>query len=102
MSPNDLTQALTPTPTGVRLKLHIQPGAKKNEIVGLHDGALKIKIKAPPEDGKANKELRAYLAKLLGTPQNTISIDSGESSRKKTLSIAGLTIESAIARILAS
>ena len=45
------------------IKLHIQPNAKENKVIGLHDESLKLKIKAPPIDNKANKEIILYLSK---------------------------------------
>lgn len=71
------------------LQVYIQPGAKKNEIVGLHNGALKIKIKAPPVDGKANETLIDFLADFFGVPKKRLEIISGEKSRNKKISISG-------------
>jgi len=67
------------------LKVYLQPGAKKSEIIGPHDGYLKIKIKAPAVEGKANLELIYFLSKLFKLRQNQIQIDKGELSRKKNV-----------------
>ena len=71
------------------LKVYVQPGAKKNEIIGLHGdpARLKIKIKAPPEDGEANSELINFLAKYLGISKSKIAILRGDISRQKDLVI---------------
>lgn len=75
---------------GVTLRLHIQPGAKKTEVAGLHGEALKIRLAAPPVDGKANACLIAFLAGQLGVARATISLVSGETSRAKRVRIAGV------------
>ena len=78
---------------GVILRLHIQPGAKKTEIAGLHGEALKIRLAAPPVDGKANAALLAFLARLLDVPRAAISLESGHNSRHKTLRIDGAPLD---------
>lgn len=76
---------------GLSLKLHVQPGAKKSEIAGIHGDRLKIRLKAPPVDGKANKELVDFLSKLFDVPKRNIEISSGLASRQKTVKIIGIT-----------
>jgi uncharacterized protein (TIGR00251 family) len=75
---------------GVTLRLHIQPGAKKTEVAGLHGEALKIRLAAPPVDGKANACLIAFLAKQFGVAKASISLVSGETSRAKRVHISGV------------
>ncbi|MDB5799652.1 MAG: hypothetical protein JWL63_591 [Rhodocyclales bacterium] len=75
----------------VTLTLHAQPGAKRTEFVGLHGEALKIRLAAPPVDGKANAALTKYLAGYLGVPRAAITILSGESSRHKILWLQGVS-----------
>ena len=75
---------------GVTLRLHIQPGAKKTEVVGLHGEALKIRLAAPPVDGKANACLIAFLAERLGVAKAAISLVSGDTSRAKRVRISGV------------
>lgn len=74
---------------GDDLLLHcqLQPRASKNEIVGIHDSRLKIRITAPPVDGKANQHLIGLTSKWFGTPRGEISIVRGETGRQKTLLI---------------
>ena len=64
---------------------HIQPGAKKSQIKGLYDNCLKIQLKAPPVDGKANKALIGFVAELFNCSRSNILIKSGLSNRRKTL-----------------
>jgi hypothetical protein len=72
------------------LSCHVQPGARKTCLSGLHDERLKIQLKAPPVDGKANKMLVEYLSKLCDRPRSEIAICRGESSRFKTIRINGM------------
>lgn len=74
------------------LSLHIQPGAKKTEIAGLHGEALKIRLAAPPVDGKANAELIAFLAKTCGVPKSAVELVSGETSRTKRVRLTGVDV----------
>ena len=71
------------------LLLHclLQPRASKDEIVGIHDNRLKIRITAPPVDGKANQHLIGLASKWFGTPKGKVSIVRGETGRQKTLLI---------------
>lgn len=77
---------------GVLLTLHIQPGAKKTEVVGLHGDALKVRLAAPPVDGKANDALIAFLADRLGLAKARISLVSGQTSRRKCVAVSGIDI----------
>lgn len=73
----------------VILTLHIQPGAKKTEITGLHGDALKIRLAAPPVDGKANAALIAFLAKACGVSKSSVELVSGDTSRAKRVRVSG-------------
>ena len=75
---------------GVTLRLHIQPGAKKTEVVGVHGEALKIRLAAPPVDGKANACLIAFLADRLGVARSAVRLVSGAASRAKRVRISGV------------
>lgn len=74
------------------LALHVQPGATRTAVAGVHgdgDGArLKLRLAAPPVDGKANAELVRYLAASFGVPQKRVTLERGETSRQKTVRIA--------------
>ncbi|MGY0217088.1 DUF167 family protein [Endozoicomonadaceae bacterium StTr2] len=69
------------------LRCHLQPRASKDEFSGLHGDSVKIRIKAPPVDGKANAYLTGFLSKQFGVPKRDISIISGELNRQKTVRI---------------
>jgi uncharacterized protein (TIGR00251 family) len=69
------------------LKVKAVPGASKSECVEVKEGRLRIRIAAAAEDGKANEELRFFLAKILGCPKKNITLQSGEKSRLKTLAL---------------
>lgn len=75
----------------VVLMLHVQPGAKRTEVAGIHgEGAaarLKLRLAAPPVDGKANAELLRFLASEFGVPQRAVRLVHGESSRQKAVRV---------------
>lgn len=72
---------------GFRLALHVQPGAKRSEIVGPHGERLKIRIAAPPLEGRANEALLAFIAARLDLPRSKVRVIQGESSREKTVEV---------------
>jgi uncharacterized protein (TIGR00251 family) len=69
----------------ILLDIKAVPGASKSQIAGIQENRLRVKIAAAPEDGKANAELRAFLAKALYCPKKDIILKTGEKSRLKTL-----------------
>jgi uncharacterized protein (TIGR00251 family) len=71
------------------VEVHVVPRASRSAVVGVHDGCLKVTLDAPPVDGAANDALVALLAKLLGRPRRDVMLVRGQSSRRKTLAIAG-------------
>ena len=77
----------------VRLRIRAQPRASRTEVVGEHDGALKVRVAAPPVDGAANDELVRFLAKLLKRPAQSVRIVAGESARRKVVEIEDLSAE---------
>lgn len=84
----------------VVLTLHIQPGAKRTEIAGLHGEALKIRLAAPPVDGKANDALVAYLAKALGVTKSRVELVSGQTSRAKRIRVANVLADAVRAALM--
>jgi uncharacterized protein len=74
-------------PDGILLKIYVQPKSSKNEIVGVHDGAIKIRLTAPPVDNAANEMCVKFLAKQLGISKSSINIISGHTSRFKQIFI---------------
>jgi uncharacterized protein (TIGR00251 family) len=69
------------------LTLHVQPGAKRTEFVGVHGDALKVRLAAPPVDGKANAELLRFLADAFGVPVRQVTLVRGETARGKTVRV---------------
>ena len=78
---------------GVIFKIKVQPGAVKNEIVGVQGDALKVKINAPPVKGKANKALIDFLASKLGVKKSEVEIMSGHTSKIKKIKVVGEAIK---------
>ena len=74
----------------VVLALHVQPGAKKTEIAGEHGEALKVRLGAPPIDGKANDCLIAFLSERLGVPKARVVLEAGSTSRQKRVRVLGM------------
>ncbi len=83
----------------ITLTLHIQPGAKKTEFAGRHGDALKIRLAAPPVDGKANEALLKFIAETLGLAKSAVSLKSGQTSRRKVVEVVGATA-AAVARLI--
>jgi uncharacterized protein (TIGR00251 family) len=69
----------------------VQPRAAKNEIVGLHDGYLKLRLTAPPVEGAANEALIRFIADALGLPRRQVTVVAGSTGRRKILAIEGAT-----------
>jgi uncharacterized protein len=78
---------------GCVLPIRVHPGAKRNAIIGEHDGALKISLTTPPTDGRANEALIAFLAEKLRLPKARVMLVSGQANRSKVLRITGLNAE---------
>ncbi|HEY1210146.1 MAG TPA: DUF167 domain-containing protein [Terracidiphilus sp.] len=95
---------LRSTTEGVTLAVRAQPGAKKTAITGIYgEGAtaqLKIAVKAPPLEGRANLALIAFLAESLGVAKNAVELKAGELSRSKVFLLRGVTLEKAEAALL--
>lgn len=84
-----MAEPATATRQGVRLTVRVAPKASRSRVLGLVDGALKVAVAAPPEDGKANAELVATLADALGVARRDVVVASGAASRRKLVDIAG-------------
>ncbi|MEK6536722.1 MAG: DUF167 domain-containing protein [Actinomycetota bacterium] len=90
---------LSGTPDGTLLKLRVTPGAKKSEIMGEAGGRLRIRLQAPPVEGKANRELLRFIARELGLKKNRVALAGGEKSREKTVLLLDLPLPEAQARL---
>ena len=71
--------------------VRVQPRARKNEVAGVMEGALKIRLQAPAVEDRANEALREFLAELLKRPKSAVRILSGARSKVKRVEIAGVT-----------
>jgi uncharacterized protein len=71
------------------LTLHVQPGAKRTDVAGLHGEALKIRLAAPPIEGRANEALLKYIAEAFGVPLRQVELKQGGQSRHKVVAITG-------------
>ncbi|MDQ1277159.1 MAG: uncharacterized protein QG555_199 [Thermodesulfobacteriota bacterium] len=76
-------------PAGVLLKLKVLPRSSRCELVGRHGDALKIKVTAPPLEGRANEEIIEFLAEALGIKKGRLTIITGHKSQHKTVAITG-------------
>jgi uncharacterized protein (TIGR00251 family) len=93
------------TPKGVRLAVHVQPRASRNEVAGVHDEALKVRLQAPPVDGAANEALIRLIAESLGVRPRQVRIARGGSSRQKEVEILGVSaaaVASKLSEVLAA
>ena len=82
-----------------RISVHVKPNAQKSQIMGYKDEYLELRIAAPPDKGKANEELVAFLAKSLGVAKGDVNILSGATARRKVVGIAGLDGEEVVRRL---
>jgi hypothetical protein len=73
------------------IRVHVIPNAKIDKVVGKHGDAIKVKLRAPAVEGKANAALRRFLAEKLSMPQRTIVLECGKRSRDKVIRIDGLS-----------
>ena len=84
---------------GVTFMAKIVPGSSKTAVVGFLGGMIKIKVAAPPEKGKANQGLIAFLAKRLGTRKQAVTIVSGQTNPVKQVQIAGISAETLLDKL---
>jgi uncharacterized protein len=81
------------TPAGATFTVKVHPRAKKNAISGALGDALKLALTAPPVDGRANEACIEFFASLLKVPRSSVTIASGETSRRKVIRVAGLSAD---------
>ncbi len=82
------------------LRFHVVPNAKVNEVVGRHGVAIKVKLRAPAVEGKANAALRSFLAEELNISASRITLTRGQKSREKLIRIDALSEEDVRGRLL--
>lgn len=87
MTRSELVPAVKGQDGGVVLSCHVQPNASKTAVAGMYGAELKITLKTPPVDGKANKELCRFFAELFDLPGSSVQLLSGQTSRRKRILI---------------
>lgn len=75
--------------TAFILTLHVQPGAKRSEVAGLHGDALKVRLAAPPIEGRANEALMRFVADQFAVPLRNVELVRGAQSRHKMVKVTG-------------
>lgn len=90
---NERLDFLSENAQGSIIQVFVQPRASKNELAGVHENSLKIRLTAPPVEDEANKECVKFIAKLFNLPKTRVEILKGHKSRRKTLLIKGLSLE---------
>jgi len=83
----------------VKVSVRVQPGARKNELLGFQEDVLRVKIAAPPVDGKANRELIVFLSEALGIRKSDITIEKGATTKRKVVGITGITKAQFVERV---
>jgi uncharacterized protein len=96
---DDFLLALRADAGGVLLPVRAQPRARREALLGLRSGALRVATTAPPEDGRATGRIGCVLADSLGVPRASVSCIFGPQRRDKVFRVAGLTIDQAGARL---
>ncbi|MHC4550899.1 MAG: DUF167 domain-containing protein [Planctomycetota bacterium] len=89
-------------PGGATLAVRVAPGARSNRIVGVHGGALKVAVQAPPERGKANREVARLLAAAVGAQARDVAVVRGATARDKVLLFRGWNATDLRARIVSA
>lgn len=80
-------------------RVRVIPRASRDKIAGIHDGAVRVRLTAPPVEGAANEALVAFLSSVLRVPKRDIELVSGQSARNKVVSVSGLSPEEVLARL---
>ncbi len=82
-----------------RIRVRLTPRSARDELAGWQDGELRVRVTAPPLEGKANAALERLLAKVLGLPKTSVRVVAGARGRTKTVAIEGLSQDEALARL---
>ncbi len=92
--PDTTLPCLQSLPDGsLSIALYVQPRAARDGLAGLHEGRLKLRLTTPPVDGKANKAVISFLARLLHLPKSSVTIRTGLQSRSKVVIVTGADFE---------
>jgi uncharacterized protein (TIGR00251 family) len=90
---------LEPIEGGVQLAVRVVPGGSRDQVVGPRGDALKVKVSAPAEGGKANKAVWALLAETLGVSRRNVSVEAGRGTPRKRIAVRGIDPATAAARL---
>ena len=90
---------ISSTADGIVIEVRVIPRAGRSEVAGTRDGALLVRINAPPVDGAANAELIVLLADTLEVPRRNVTITAGATSRRKRVKVVGITADRATSRL---
>jgi len=90
---------ITPIGDGIVIHVRVIPRAGRSEIAGTREGALLVRLKAPPVEGAANAELIELLADTFGVPRRNVSIASGATSKHKRVKVVGIAADRATSRL---
>lgn len=91
--------SIVATRAGVRLTVHVRPGAAASAITKPHGDAIGVRLAAPPVDGKANRELIEFVAERLGVSRRAVTLVAGATSRRKVVDVAGIDAGAAAERL---
>jgi uncharacterized protein (TIGR00251 family) len=90
---------ISSTADGIVIEVRVIPRAGRSEVAGTRDGALLVRLNAPPVDGAANAELIVLLADTLEVPRRNITITAGATSKRKRVKVVGITADRATSRL---
>lgn len=79
-----------PVEDGIEFAVRVTPNSRRSEVVGILEGSLKVRLAAPPVDGKANEELRRLLGRWLGVRPSAVTVERGATSRTKHVRVVGI------------
>jgi uncharacterized protein len=94
-----LALELRESASGTTLRVRVRPRAAKDELAGVRQGALVVRLKAPPVDGAANEALARFLGRALGVPPSAVRILRGATGRDKLVAVAGIDAKAARAAL---
>ena len=87
------------TPEGLTLRVRVQPRASRDRLGGEREGALVVRLTAPPVEGKANEALARFLGRALGVPPSAVRVVQGATGREKRVAVAGVSAAAALERL---
>ena len=94
-----MEEPVTAAANGARITCRVVPGASKSAIAEITPEAVRVRVAAPPVDGKANRELERFLAKTLGLPKSGVAVIKGETGKLKKVLAVGIAPDEAMKRI---